>query len=46
MQLTLIFGIVFATLITLVLVPALYVIVEDAKAWLARGIRLVRSGLS
>ena len=33
---TICFGILFSTLLTLLIVPASYLIVEDAKAWLAR----------
>jgi multidrug efflux pump subunit AcrB len=33
------FGILFATAITLVLVPAFYVVVEDMKRWAAMGFK-------
>ena len=38
---TLAFGVVFATFITLILVPTLYMIMEDA-GWLLRSVRIVR----
>ncbi|MBP7275340.1 MAG: efflux RND transporter permease subunit [Kiritimatiellae bacterium] len=37
MAISLGFGVLFATLISLILVPALYVIVEDVRGWLRRG---------
>ncbi len=47
MAISLGYGIVFATLITLVLVPSLYLLVEDAQSALARVmVRLRRSGSS
>jgi len=38
MAISLGFGVVFATLITLVLIPALYLILEDIKGFFARPI--------
>jgi hypothetical protein len=36
MALSLGFGILFATVITLLLVPCLYLLIEDLRAWLGR----------
>ena len=36
MAISLGFGVLFATLISLILVPALYVMVEDVRDWLRR----------
>ena len=36
MALSLGYGILFATLITLLLVPCLYLLIEDLRAWIGR----------
>lgn len=46
MALSLGFGVLFATFITLVLVPALYLIVEDLQEGTAHVIRFVREGVT
>jgi multidrug efflux pump subunit AcrB len=42
MAISLGFGVLFATVIVLLLIPALYMLVEDARAWLQRMWELVR----
>ena len=41
LAITLAFGVIFATFITLILVPTLYLVMEDVR-WLLRSIRMVR----
>ena len=46
MAISLGFGVLFATFITLVLVPSLYLIIEDIKAAFTRTVRFVRAGIT
>jgi multidrug efflux pump subunit AcrB len=46
MAISLGFGVLFATFITLLLVPSLYLIIEDIKALFTRTLRFVRAGIT